>query len=104
VVDVQYLFRQGDQTNDFFIMLSGAIEIIVRNECTDRVIARHVPGRFIGELSLASGVRLFVSVLVVEGGEVATHTAAEQSADSLRLVGSRFFTRETSRTRLSLRS
>jgi thioredoxin reductase (NADPH) len=32
----EYLFRQGDQTNDFFIMLSGAIEIIVRNECTDR--------------------------------------------------------------------
>ena len=77
----EYLFGQGDQTNDFFIMLSGAIEIIVRNECTDRVIARHGPGRFIGELSLVSGVRLFVSVMVVEGGEVVA-----LSRDALRQV------------------
>src|SRR5438477_12646375 len=67
----EYLFRQGDTTNDFYVVLSGAVEIVVHSALSeDRVIARHGPGGFIGELSLISGLRLLVSARVVEPGEV----------------------------------
>ena len=39
-----YLFRQGEQTNDFYAVLSGAVEIVVHADGTDRVITRHGPG------------------------------------------------------------
>src|SRR5438552_4238424 len=38
-IDVgDYLFRQGEQTNDFYAVLSGAVEIVVHADGTDRVI------------------------------------------------------------------
>jgi thioredoxin reductase (NADPH) len=118
-IDVgDYLFRQGDQTNEFYVVLSGAVEIVVHSGDTDRVIVRHGPGRFVGELSLVTGLRLFVSARVVESGEVvvvsrqglrnliATRPSLSDTilkalmarralllssaADALRLVGSRF--------------
>jgi thioredoxin reductase (NADPH) len=66
----EYLFRQGDETYEFYVVLSGAVEIIVHADGTDRVLARHGPGRFVGELNLVTGLRLFVSARVVESGEV----------------------------------
>ena len=113
-----YLFRQGDQTNEFYVVLSGAVEIVVHADGNDRVIARHGAGRFLGELNLVTGLRLFVSARVVEPGEIVvvsrealrTLIATQprlsdiilkalmarralllrSAADSLRLVGSRF--------------
>jgi thioredoxin reductase (NADPH) len=67
----EYLFRQGDETYEFYVVLSGAVEIIVHAGGTDRVLTRHGPGRFVGELNLVTGLRLFVSGRVVESGEVA---------------------------------
>ena len=70
-IDVgDYLFRQGEQTNDFYAVLSGAVEIVVHADGTDRVITQHGPGRFVGELNLVTGLRVFVSARVVEPGEV----------------------------------
>ena len=66
----EYLFRQGDQTNEFYVVLSGAIEIVVHSDGVDHVIVRHGPGRFVGELNLITGLRLFVSARVVESGEI----------------------------------
>jgi thioredoxin reductase (NADPH) len=122
----EYLFRQGDPTNNFYVVLSGAVEIVVHAANEDRIIARHGPGRFIGELSLISGLRLFVSARVVEDGEVvvlsrealrevlATQPSLSDTvlkalmarrtllltsaAESLQLVGSRFLP-ETRRIR-----
>jgi thioredoxin reductase (NADPH) len=113
-----YLFRQGEQTNDFYAVLSGAVEIVVHADGADRVITRHGPGRFVGELNLVTGLRVFVSARVVEPGEVvvvsrqalqhllATETRLSDiilralmarralllssAAASLRLVGSQF--------------
>src|SRR5438552_328119 len=70
-IDVgDYLFRQGEQSNDFYAVLSGAVEIVVHADGTDRVITRHGPGRLVGELNLVTGLRVFVSARVVEPGEV----------------------------------
>ena len=65
-----YLFHEGDATYDFYVVLSGAVEIIVRSDGEERVITRHGPGRFLGELSLLTGQRAFVSARVAEPGEV----------------------------------
>jgi len=66
----EYLYREGDPGYDFYVVLAGAVEIIVTSEGTERVIARHTPGRFLGELNLLTGQRVFVSARVAESGEV----------------------------------
>jgi thioredoxin reductase (NADPH) len=66
----EYLYREGDVTYDFFVVISGAVEAVSTSGGTERVIARHGPGRFLGELNLLTGLRVFVSARVVEPGEV----------------------------------
>ena len=65
-----YLYREGDATYDFFVVVSGEVEIIVTTGGEETVIARHGAGRFLGELNLLTGLRVFVSARVVEPGEV----------------------------------
>ena len=67
----EYLYREGDAGYDFYVVLAGAVEIVVNaEEGKDRVIARHTAGRFLGELNLLTGQRVFVSARVAESGEV----------------------------------
>jgi thioredoxin reductase (NADPH) len=66
----EYLYREGDPGYDFYVVLAGAVEIVVNSEGKDRVIARHPAGRFLGELNLLTGQRVFVSARVAEPGEV----------------------------------
>jgi thioredoxin reductase (NADPH) len=66
----EYLFREGDATYDFFVILSGVVEIIFHSDGDERFIARHGAGRFLGELNLLTGRRAFLSARVVEPGEV----------------------------------
>jgi thioredoxin reductase (NADPH) len=66
----EYLYREGDAGYDFYVVLAGAVEIVVNSEGEDRVIARHPAGRFLGELNLLTGQRVFVSARVAEPGEV----------------------------------
>ena len=51
----EYLYREGDITYDFYVILSGAVEIVVRSDVEEQIIARHRPGGFLGELSQTSG-------------------------------------------------
>jgi thioredoxin reductase (NADPH) len=66
----EYLFRQGDETYNFYVVLSAGVEIFIETDGSDHVIARHGAGRFIGELGLLTGQRVFVSARVVEPGDV----------------------------------
>src|SRR5260370_4059408 len=66
----EYLYREGDTTYDFYVILSGATEIVVRSESEERIITRQGPGRFLGELNLLTGQRGYLSARVVEPGEV----------------------------------
>jgi thioredoxin reductase (NADPH) len=72
----EYLFREGDPTYDFFVIVSGAADIVVRADGEERIITRHGPGRFLGELNLLTGQRVFVSARVAEPGEVIAVPAA----------------------------
>jgi thioredoxin reductase (NADPH) len=66
----EYLYRAGDTTYDFYVVLSGLVEIIIRDDGEDRLIVSHGAGRFLGELNLLSGSRVFVSARVAEPAEV----------------------------------
>src|SRR5580693_3340439 len=66
----EYLFREGDLTYDFNVVVSGTIEIVTHDGAEEQVVAEHGPGKFIGELNLLTGMRVFVSARAVEPGEV----------------------------------
>lgn len=66
----EYLFREGDAAYDFYVVISGEVEILMRTDGADRVVTRHGAGRFVGELNLLTGLRAFVSARVTEPGEV----------------------------------
>jgi thioredoxin reductase (NADPH) len=66
----EYLYREGDLTYDFYVILSGAIEVAVYSDGEEWIINRQGPGRFLGELNLLTGERVYLSARVVEPGEV----------------------------------
>jgi thioredoxin reductase (NADPH) len=76
VVAGEYLYREGDASYDFFVVLSGTIEAIAGSGSAERIVARHGAGRFLGELNLLTGLRVFVSARVTEDGEVLVVPAA----------------------------
>jgi thioredoxin reductase (NADPH) len=65
-----YLYRAGDTTYDFFVVLVGLVEISVDSDGADRVVASHGAGRFLGELNMLTGSRVFLSARMAEAGEV----------------------------------
>ncbi len=70
IVEGEYLYRAGDETYDFFVVISGAIEVVLGEGEDEQILARHGAGRFLGELNMITGMRVFVSTRVVEAGEV----------------------------------
>jgi thioredoxin reductase (NADPH) len=66
----EYLYREGDVAYDFFVLVSAEVDIVVAVDGGETVIVRHGPGRFLGELNMLSGLRVFVSARVVTAGEV----------------------------------
>jgi len=66
----EYLYREGDPTYDFYVILSGAVEVVVHADGEERIINRRGAGRFLGELNLLTGERVYLSARVVEPGEV----------------------------------
>jgi thioredoxin reductase (NADPH) len=73
----EYLYREGDPTYDFYVVLSGAVDIVMNADAEERVLVRHGAGRFLGELNMLTGLRVFVSARVVEAGEVLVVPVAE---------------------------
>jgi thioredoxin reductase (NADPH) len=70
VQEGEYLYREGDVTNDFFVVVSAEIDVVMMVDGEERVIISHGPGRFLGELNMLSGLRVYVSARVVTTGEV----------------------------------
>jgi thioredoxin reductase (NADPH) len=66
----EYLYREGDTTYDFYVIRSGTAEIVLRSDGEERIVTRHGPGHFLGELNLLTGQRVYLSARVVEPGEV----------------------------------
>ena len=76
-----YLFREGEAMYDFFVVVSGAIEVVAGAMGAEQTVARYGAGGFLGELNLLTGMRVFLSARVVEAGEVIV-----VSRDDLRRV------------------
>jgi thioredoxin reductase (NADPH) len=66
----EYLYRAGDTGYDFYVVLSGLVEIVLDVNGEERLLVTHGPGRFLGELNLLTGLRVFVSARMSEVGEV----------------------------------
>src|ERR1700722_9914874 len=66
----EYLYREGDVAYDFFVLVSAEVDIVVAVDGGERVLAHHGAGRFLGELNMLTGLRVFVSAKVVADGEV----------------------------------
>jgi thioredoxin reductase (NADPH) len=64
------LFAAGDPTSDFFVIESGTVAIVQGYGQENRVIAVHGSHRFLGELSMLAGQRLYLTGLVCDPGEV----------------------------------
>jgi thioredoxin reductase (NADPH) len=72
-----FLYREGDPTYDFYVVVSGAVDILQHADGEERLIVRHGAGRFLGELNMLTGLRVFVSARVAEPGEVIVVPAAD---------------------------
>src|SRR5256886_14634472 len=66
----EYLYREGDPTYNFYVILSGVVEVAVHSDGEERIINRQGPGRLLGELNLLTGERGYLSAHIVEPGEV----------------------------------
>ena len=66
----EYLYRAGDLTYDFFVLVSAEVDIVLSVDDGERIIVHHGPGRFLGEVNMLSGLRVLVSARVVKAGEV----------------------------------
>jgi thioredoxin reductase (NADPH) len=64
------LFAEGDPESDFFVIESGMVAIVQGYGAENRVIAVHGPKRFLGELSMLTGQRIYLSGVVRDEGEV----------------------------------
>ena len=66
----EVLFSAGDESSDFFVVESGAVAIVQGYGAENRVIAVHGEHRFLGEMSLLTGARLYLSGVVRDAGEL----------------------------------
>ena len=72
----EVIFRAGDKSYDFVVVLRGLVAIVERWHGAERLIAAHGPGRFLGELNLLTGETVFVSAVAHEPGEILVVPAA----------------------------
>jgi thioredoxin reductase (NADPH) len=66
----EVLFRAGDTSNDFIVVLEGEVEVIDDFAGEARTIGVFLAGRFLGELNMLTGQAMYLSAMVREGGEV----------------------------------
>ncbi len=66
----QILFREGDRSYDFIVILEGEVQIIENFGGEARTVAVHGAGRFLGELNMLTGQSVYLSAVVRKGGKV----------------------------------
>ncbi|HWF72647.1 MAG TPA: FAD-dependent oxidoreductase [Solirubrobacteraceae bacterium] len=64
------LYREGDSTCDFFVILSGLVKVVEHYGEEKVLVGVHGPRRFLGELGLLTGQSVFFTAVVVAPGEV----------------------------------
>ena len=66
----QVLFRAGDASNDFFVILEGEVEVIDDFTGEVRTVGVFSAGTFLGDLHMLTGQGVPLSAVVSVGGEV----------------------------------
>ncbi len=68
----ELLFQAGQSSYDFIVLESAAVETFREGsvENGEAVLARHGPGRFLGELNLLTGQATYLSTRVVKAGAI----------------------------------
>jgi len=74
------LYREGEPTDTFFIVLSALVAIVEGHGADERVVRVHGPRRFLGELGLLEGQVAFLTAVVLEPGEVLAVPVPELTA------------------------
>ena len=64
------LFRAGDTSNDFIVILRGEVQVVDDFAGEARTIGTFLAGRFLGELNMLTGQAMYLTAVVREGGEV----------------------------------
>ena len=64
------LFRPGDSSYDFIVVLSGRVDIIGGSSDDPVVVVSHGPRRFIGEFNMITEQRVFLTARVHEPGRI----------------------------------
>jgi thioredoxin reductase (NADPH) len=77
VGDGELLFETGEPSDQFFVVLDGEVEIVGQDGKQEVVLAEYGPGGFVGELSLLTGQRRFVTGRVKRAGRVLVIEQAE---------------------------
>src|SRR3954454_15370415 len=71
VKEGELLFQAGDESYDFFAVLSGKVAVIQDlGQPGETVIGVHGPRRFLGELNMLTGEGVYLTARVIEDGEV----------------------------------
>lgn len=73
----QTLFRQGDATCDFFVVLDGEVELVEPTGSEPRPIGSRQRNEIVGELNLLTGESTYLTAVVREPGEVLAIPADE---------------------------
>jgi thioredoxin reductase (NADPH) len=66
----QVLFRAGDTSNDFIVVLEGKVEVVDDFAGEARTMGVMRAGRFVGDLNMLTEQAIYLSAVVREGGEV----------------------------------
>jgi thioredoxin reductase (NADPH) len=66
----ELLFEAGEATYDLFVILDGEVEIVRPDGSDEVIVFGFGPGNFVGELTLLTGQRRFLSCRVTRAGRV----------------------------------
>ncbi|KIF77264.1 cyclic nucleotide-binding protein [Streptomyces sp. 150FB] len=66
----EQLFRAGEPSEEFFVVLSGTVAVVEGHSDQEQVVQLHGPRSFLGELGVLEGQTAFLSAVVRTPGEV----------------------------------
>jgi thioredoxin reductase (NADPH) len=73
----ELLFQAGDASYDLFVVLEGAVQVVRPSGADEVLVAEFGPGSFVGELTLLTGQRRFLTGRVSQPGRVLAIAQAE---------------------------
>ena len=66
----EVLYRAGEPSSDFFVILDGEVEVVRPDAEGDVFLVTHGPGRFLGELNLLTGQNPYFTARLRRPGQV----------------------------------